>query len=147
MAERRAALHRRKDVHEARRVTALLEDPLDPILLAKGLEPADELDLDTGLCSNLHGVVTDLLAHRLGPARVVRQPNLVDAQLALHRPGMADVRQRACQNNPVKTRNHPGDISLVTLDEWACHDPTPSQGCRIQHIISKSFGSGYAGLG
>ncbi len=102
----RATTHhanRREEVYEIRRVTALIADSLDTILLGKGLELANERDIETGLLGNLHGVVTDILAYRPGAARASGQPAPMDAQPDIHRTDMADVRERACQNDPVKT--------------------------------------------
>ena len=48
--KRGAGFHGREDVHQPRMLTALGKDGLDAFFLAKRLEPADELDLEAGLC-------------------------------------------------------------------------------------------------
>ena len=53
-------------------IAALGEDLLDPILLTERLELADELDLKSSLGGQALGVGADLIAQRLGPARIVK---------------------------------------------------------------------------
>jgi hypothetical protein len=71
-------LHGGEDAHQAGVIAALGEDLLQPFLLAKRLELADELDPKPGLAGQVLGVGTDLVAQWLGPTRVVEQADTAE---------------------------------------------------------------------
>jgi len=73
-------------------IAALGEDLLDPVFLAERLELADEFDLKPSLGSQSLGVGANRVTQRLGPTGVVEQPDTPIAEVAGHRPGVADVR-------------------------------------------------------
>jgi hypothetical protein len=97
-----AGLHGGEDVHQPWVIAALGEDLLDPVLLAKRPELTDELDLQPGLGGQVLGIGTDLVAQRLGPARIVEQADAAPTEVACHRAGVADVRQRARDHDSVE---------------------------------------------
>jgi hypothetical protein len=85
-------------------IAARGEDLLEARLLAERLELADELDLQSRLGGDPFGVLTQLLAQGLGPARKVEPPNLAVIEETRHRPGMAEVGQGGGDHDPVKPR-------------------------------------------
>ena len=129
-----AGLHGGEDVHQPGMIAALGEDLLDPILLAERLELTDELDLKPGLGSQSLGVGADLIAQRLGPARIVEQADAAPTEVARHRPSVADVRQGARDHDPVETRQHAADLVAVLLDKGV-HRSTPLLGCLPRTIV------------
>ena len=54
---------------------------------------ADELDRKARLLHQTFSIGTNLITHRLGPARAILEEDLVIPQVSLHRPGMANVRK------------------------------------------------------
>ena len=67
---------------------------------------ADKLDFDTGLDRLPLRVLAQLIAERLGEARVVEDPHLPLIQIRGHSPGVADLRQRAKNQHPVPAAQH-----------------------------------------
>lgn len=66
------------------------EDRLDAALFAERLVTADVLHGDAGLAGQALGVGSQLLAKRLGPARVVEQPDTLRGEARGHCTGMGD---------------------------------------------------------
>ena len=104
-------------MHQAGALSALGEDLLDPRLLAEIAMAADKLDLQAGLGGQPLGGRSQLLAQRLGPARVVEQADALGAEPLRHGPSVSDVGQRAGDDDAVEARRHPGDVLLVTFDK------------------------------
>ena len=70
-AKRRAPLHRREDMHQTGSTATLSQDILDTPFLAERLVGADELDRKASLLRQMLSVGTNIVTHRLGPARVI----------------------------------------------------------------------------
>jgi hypothetical protein len=71
--EGRATLHGREDMHQPRMIAALLDDLLDASLLAKVVELADELDLETSLLGDFLGVVPQLVSELVDEGGVLEE--------------------------------------------------------------------------
>jgi len=111
---RRAGLHRREDVDQARVVTATIEHLLDEALLAD-LGGRHELDLDAVLVGEPLGVLADLVAQRLGVPGVVEDADLVSAQPAGHAVGVAEVGEDPLDDDAIEAGDHASDLVLVPL--------------------------------
>jgi hypothetical protein len=64
-------------------IQAIGKDSLDTFFLAKRHMAADKLDLKVGLDGKLPGVLTQLIAQRLGPAGKVEQFHVVKSSRLL----------------------------------------------------------------
>lgn len=115
--ERGAALHRAEDVHESGLASPFGEDLLDAVLLAKGIDVTDELDLQPVLLRHGFGVLPDLVPQGLGELREVEDSHLAPVELPGERPGMSDVRERSHDEDPVKARKHAAKAVRVSIDE------------------------------
>jgi len=62
-------------VDQASVVAALLEELLDPVLLAKSSQLANEFDLEPFAARNRFRVAANDVAQRFSPLRVVENPN------------------------------------------------------------------------
>ena len=80
-------------MHQTGSTATLSQDILDTPFLAERLVGADELDRKARLLRQTLSVGTNLVTHRLGPARVILEEDLVIPQVSLHRLAMADVRK------------------------------------------------------
>jgi hypothetical protein len=119
--ERRTRLHGREDVDQTRVVAPFAEDLLDPLLFTE-VALANELDLQTVVLRQALGVGPDLVAQRLGELGEVEDAHLPSPQLCIHRVGIGDLRDRACDDHAVEARQHPSDLASVTLRQSLCHD-------------------------
>ena len=100
-----ARLHGGQDAHQSRMLAAPGQNFLHPVFLAQ-VPLADELDFDAGLGRLPLRVLAQLIAERLGEARVVEDPHLPLIQIRGHSPGVADLRQRAKNQHPVPAAQH-----------------------------------------
>jgi hypothetical protein len=89
-------------------LAALVKHHANPLLLAKGLELADELDLNAGQCGHALGVGAKCVAMLLRKPRVVEETALV---IELRAQGLAFDRQLAV---PVRYRGT--EVGLHRLD-------------------------------
>ena len=145
---RRAGLHGREDVDQTGVVSAFGEDLFDPRFLAERLELADELDLQPRLGGEPLGILAQLFAQRRGPLGIVEDTDLVITEKAAHRFGMADIGQRAGDNDPVEAREDAADVVFVVLDKRIHHRKSLYRsGSTCNDRRSDLFGSGFAGLG
>jgi len=94
-------------------VAALGEDRLDAFLLAEGFVATNELDLRPGVGRELLGMLTQLIAQRLGPPRKVEQPHLLLGEIPRHGIGVTDLRQRPCDHHTVEAGDHGGNVGEV----------------------------------
>ena len=108
-------LHGGENTHHARLFSALLQNLLDPVFLAQAFPAAHELDLDPVFGGDTLHVCAQRLAQRLGPLRVVEDPDLVLVEVFGHPAGIAPPRYRALNNDPVVTGENPSDLVFVPL--------------------------------
>jgi len=99
---------------------------LDPLLFAKRLVMADELDFQTSLSGQPLGMGPKLLSQRFCPAGVVKQTHPPDTQIPGHGLGMGDLRKRASDHDAVKATQHRGDLLLMAFDK-GIHGDNSSQ--------------------
>ena len=116
---RRAAFHRRKNMHQSRVRAAGFEQFCDTLVFSEISEFADELNFEATFRGQLLGVFADALGQRLGPLGVVEQPNVTRVQEARHRVTMADLRDRCCDDDAIPTVKDSGDLWGVTAGECA----------------------------
>ena len=69
----------------------------DDVLFADAPAPAHELDLDALLPSDVLGVLTELVAQRLRPARIVKEADISRLQVGRHSVGVAEPGERSVQ--------------------------------------------------
>src|SRR5882724_772676 len=96
-----AWLQGREDVDQSRSCSALLQDLLHSVLFTE-VPPPDEFHLQPRLLSQALGVKANFFAQGLDKLGVIEQPDVLGAQQALHRLGMADLRQCPGDDNPVE---------------------------------------------
>ena len=124
--EGRTGLHGGKNMDQPRMVAAGGKDLLDPILLAKGLGFADEFDLDPSLGGELFGIDSNLLPPWFGPVSIIKQADLVIAEISAHSGRMADIGQCAGNHHPVKAGQRARDFILMLIDKGVRHGSSPS---------------------
>jgi hypothetical protein len=112
-----AGLHGGEDMHQARVRAPRGEDRLDAIFLTKCLVTADELDGEAGLPGQALGVGPQRLAQGLRPLGVVKHADAQVAEQPRHGTGVGDRWQGAVDHHPVETRQHPGNVALMTFNE------------------------------
>lgn len=100
--ERRVALHRAEDVHQAGVRASRGHDRLDTIFLAERLDTTDELDLEVVLVGLLFGVVPDRLTQRLSELGEVEDAHTSLVQLSRHRPRVRDVGKRSLDEQAIE---------------------------------------------
>jgi hypothetical protein len=110
-------LHGGEDMYQTGVITALGDNGLDAFFLAEGLETADEFNFKSRLSSQVFGVVAQLIAQRFCPLGIVEQSDVAIAEETGHSAGMSDIRQGAGEDDPVETRQHTGNLILVTCDK------------------------------
>src|SRR5829696_6719911 len=115
--ERGAGLHGAEDVHQAGSGAALGEDLLDAVLLAEGTNPSDELDGEAVLLRQSLRVLTDDITQWLGEPGEVEDPDVASVQLSRKRLGVADVGERAHDEDAVEAREHAADAGGVTIGQ------------------------------
>jgi hypothetical protein len=112
----RTGLHGREYMHKAGMRTALNDDVLYTLLLAKVLL-ADEVDGKAILCGNGFGILPYLFSQRQCPLGIVENTDAVECQKPRHSLSIAYARNRAGQNNTVKTGNNALDFITMSLNE------------------------------
>ena len=80
-------------MHQIGSTATLRQDLLDAPFLAERFVGADELDRKARFLHQTLSLGTYLVTHRLGPARIILEEDLVIPQPSLHRLGMADIRK------------------------------------------------------
>jgi hypothetical protein len=91
-----------EDVHEARMRAALGQDLLDAVLLSEGADPPDELDGESVFLRQALRVRADGVTEGLGESGEVEDLYVAPVQLTGKRLWVADVRQRASDQNAVE---------------------------------------------
>jgi hypothetical protein len=112
----RTGLHGREYMHKAGMRTALNDDVLYTLLLAKVLL-ADEVDGKAILCGNRFGILPYLFSQRQCPLGIVENTDAVECQKPRHSLSIAYAWNRAGQNNTVKTGNNALDFITMSLNE------------------------------
>ena len=134
-------------MYQAGMITTISDDGLDPILLTKGLVATDKLDLNPGLEGEMLGMVTQFIAQRLCPARVIEQPDLVVTEVTRHDARITDIGKGSGNDDTIEAGKYASNFILVAFDE-GIHDSYPLfLLLRIRIGDTTNFGSGYAGLG
>jgi hypothetical protein len=114
---RGACLHRTEDVHEARGRAPRSQNVLDTIFFAHRLGAAQKLDPDTGRLSLLLGVRADPVAQTLGELRKIEDLDVAHTQITRGYLGVAEVRQRAGDDDTVEAAELTADLPLIAFRE------------------------------
>ena len=122
-----AGLDSREDVHDARVVTALSQDFLDPLLLSKALV-RDVLDLQPSFLCQGFDVLTDCLGQLLGPVCEVEDPDPTGVQESGHRLRVADVWKGPHADHTIKAAQDSLDPVPMTFDELKHRQPRLQEG-------------------
>lgn len=110
-------------------VATRLDDGSDDILLAN-VRLGDVLNLRAGGRRQFLGIRPYAVAQRFGKARIVKDANVLRVQKARHSHVMARSRQRACNHNPVVTRQHARNPVPVAFNKRCIH--------RSLHLVSQN---------
>ena len=114
----RAAFYRGDDGYQARRVIARTTHPRQEFFLAV-VPLIDLLDLNVGGRSHLLSPLPDTSPQRLGKLRAVVDADAVLIQKNRHAARVAGTGKRACDGDPVETRQHAVQIRRTSLSH--CH--------------------------
>ena len=114
-------LHGREDMDQAGVISAFTEKLLDTGFLAK-VPAANEFDGQTILGRQALGVLPDLLAQGLGEVGVVEDPEAPLPQFVGHRPGIANLGNRARDDDPVEAGQAAPDLLRVPFEQSWRHD-------------------------
>ena len=112
----RTWLHCREDMHKAGMRTALNNDILYALFLAKVLF-ADEVDGKAVLCGNSFSILPYLFSQRHRPLGIVENMDAVECQKPRHSLGIAYTGNGAGQNNTVKTGSNTFDFITMSFNE------------------------------
>lgn len=112
----RTGLHGREYMHKAGMRTALNDDVLYALFLAKVLF-ADEVDNKVVLCGNRFGIFAYLFSQRQCPLGIVENTDAVECQKPCHSLSIAYAWNRTGQNNTVKTGNNALDFITMSFNE------------------------------
>lgn len=112
----RTWLHGRENTYQPRMLATLGQRLLHQIFLAY-VSFSDELDFDPGLPRQPLGAVSQPFAERLGKLRVVEDPNLPFVEVGGHLRRVADLRQRAENQDAIPASQHPCNLILVPLGQ------------------------------
>src|SRR3990172_9060025 len=115
-AKRRTGFHGREDVHQPRPIATLLQDGLDPFLLAE-VFLGDVVDGQLVLGGQTLSVGADLIPQRLGELGVVEEADSADPQRFGHRLGVGDVDHAARDDDAVETGQSADDLVGVGFSE------------------------------
>jgi hypothetical protein len=115
----RTGLHGREYMHKAGMRTALNDDVLYALFLAKVLF-ADEVDGKVVLCGNRFGIFPYLFSQRQCPLGIVENTDAVECQKPRHSLSIAYTWDGAGQNNTVNTGNNALDFITMSFNE-ICH--------------------------
>ncbi|MEK7275895.1 MAG: hypothetical protein AAB427_00970 [Chloroflexota bacterium] len=116
-----ASFHRRKDMHQARRIAARLQNRLHPVFFAK--RPlANELDFELMRLSHRLGLQSDFFAEGHGKFGVIKEPNALRSQIASH-PGRITKRMKiATDENPIIAMENAINLIRIFFQQWIrCH--------------------------
>lgn len=112
----RAAFHRGGDMYQARRVTARTKHPRHQFFLAD-VALNDVLDLNAGGRAHLLCPLPDTIPQRLGKLRVVEDADAVLIQKTRQAARVARTGKRACDDDPVETRQYAVQIRRISLGQ------------------------------
>ena len=115
----RTGLHGREYMHKAGMRTALNDEVLYALFLAKVLL-ADEVDDKVVLCGNRFGIFPYLFSQRQCPLGIVENTDAVECQKPRHSLSIAYTWNGAGQNNTVNTGNNSLDLITMSFNE-ICH--------------------------
>ena len=120
----RARFHGREDADQTGVIATPGQYFLHPIFLAE-VPFADELDLHVGFAGQLLGVLPQLVAERLGKARIIKNPHLALVKVGGHPGSEADLRQSAENQHPVPAAQHTGDLGSIPFrQQFDGHPPS-----------------------
>jgi hypothetical protein len=152
--EARAGLHHGEDVDQAGVIPPLLEDLLDTVFFAERAGGTDILDLQAVLLRALFGVLTQLVPKGLGKLLLIEDADALGVEERLHAPGVANAREAAGNDDPVKASPRARELVGVAFGEQG-HGRTSDEESygrealpvRFPLAEPTPFGSGSAGLG
>jgi hypothetical protein len=115
----RTGLHGREYMHKAGMRTALNDEVLYALFLAK-IFLVDEVDGKAVLCGNRFGILPYLFSQRQCPLGIVENADAAECQKPRHSLRIAYAWNGAGQNNTVNTGNNALDFITMSFDE-ICH--------------------------
>lgn len=113
----RAFLHCREDMDQAGLSPPFCQDLFDAVILTKGIDLSDELDLNIILGGDCLHMGADLLSQGIGKMRVVEDPDLVHVQKSCHATVEAPPREGTLDHHPVIAGDNSRYLFTVTLCE------------------------------
>lgn len=116
----RAALHGRKNGHQARSIAALLQNLPDQLVFP-GFVVAHEFDLEAVFSCQPLGIFAEIITEWFGKPGVVEDPDPVCLEVGDHSRGVAHHRQRTLDEDAVVTTQNALDLFGVALRKQA-HD-------------------------
>ena len=112
-----AGFHRRQDTHDSGLFPSLVQHWSHMLLLTELLFAANEHDLRPVCGGDPLHVLPNGIAQRLSPFGVVENADLVLVAVVRHAFGIAPLRQRALDDDPVIAGENASDLALVPLGQ------------------------------
>jgi hypothetical protein len=110
-------LHGGEDVHQPRMVASLSDNLLDPLFFSELPLPTDIFDFQSMVSSQSLCILSNLVAKRLSPTRVVEEANLSGVKIQSQSIFVADLGNGSTKDDSVKAGEDSTDLVAVTLGQ------------------------------
>lgn len=121
---RRAAFHGGKDMHKTRMISAFFDELFNPHFFSKRFVRANKFKFDSLLLDEMLDIEAQFFTQFVPSFRVIVNEDIVVAEVFRHCVGVADIRQGACYDHTVKTRESAGNETLMVFYK-RIHDEPP----------------------
>ena len=105
----------REDVHEARLLSPLHENGLDPVFFPKLFPFSDKLDFEAMLLRYRLGIGPDAVPERLSKPGIIEDADALEMQKRRHAGCITETQQCALNDALVKTGEHSTDFIVVSF--------------------------------
>lgn len=130
--ERLTGFHRRKHMHQAWSVAALLQHLSHAIFFAE-VSTLNVLDAQTGGPRREDRVIPDRIAQGFGEHLQIEATDIIPPQPAFYRPRMTDIGERAGDDDPIPTAQCADDLVGVAWSQQFDLGSLGGSRCRFRH--------------
>ena len=114
-----AGFHGGEDMDQTRMSSTAVENFLDAVFLAETIDPPNKFDGQSCFLSESFGVGSNSISKRFGEERIVKDTDVVSAQVRRHPIRVTESGKRALDHDSVPTGENSSDTIFVAFDE--CH--------------------------
>lgn len=132
--------HGGENVHQPGMVASLRDNLLDPLFFSELPLPTDILDLQSIFSSQSLCVLSNFIAERFSPLRVVEEANLSNIQVQSQSTLVTDLRNGPGKDHSVKTGEDPAYLVAVTLGQELHRDLRRRWALDIDYRNGKGYG-------